>query len=114
MSTPDMRATWSSFSLTPDPRTSALALLVARILADDDDPPVPADHFALLTHRLDAGSNLHVVVLVLYCSVSSPARSRTAGLARTAGPAWSARPPPPSSWAPTDAGPPIPRRRMLG
>ena len=41
-------------------RASALALLVARVFADDDDPPVPADHLALLTHRLDAGSNLHV------------------------------------------------------
>ena len=45
---------------------SALPLLVAGVVADDDDTPVPADHFALLTHRLDAGSNLHVVVLVSY------------------------------------------------
>src|ERR1700722_9894177 len=43
---------------------------MARVLADDDDPPVPADHFALLTHRLDAGSNLHVLVLLWYSSVS--------------------------------------------
>src|SRR5664279_6427640 len=68
MSTPEMRATCSSFSRTPDPLPSTLALLVARVLADDDDLPVPADHFALFTHRLDARSNLHVLVLVSYCS----------------------------------------------
>ena len=44
---------------------SALALLVARVGADDPDPPVPADHLALLTHRLHTRSNLHV------CSFSS-------------------------------------------
>ena len=43
---------------------------MARVLADHDDPPVPADHFALLTHRLDARSNLHVLVLLCYGSVS--------------------------------------------
>ena len=53
----------ASFSLTPGPRASALPLLVARVLADHDDPPVPADHFALFTHRLDTRSNLHCSVL---------------------------------------------------
>src|SRR5664280_1490242 len=71
MSTPEMRATCSSFSRTPDPLPSTLALLVARVLADDDDLPVPADHFALFTHRLDARSNLHVLVLVSYCSLDT-------------------------------------------
>jgi hypothetical protein len=54
----------SFFFSDPGPRALALPLLVAGVLADDDDPPVTADHFALLTHRLDAGSNLHVSVLV--------------------------------------------------
>jgi len=59
-----MRATCASFSLTPGPVASTLALLVARVFADDEDPPVATDHFALLTHRLDARSDLHVLFLV--------------------------------------------------
>src|SRR3954454_19459800 len=39
--------------------SSALALLVARVLADHHDATVPADHLALLAHLLDAGSDLH-------------------------------------------------------
>jgi hypothetical protein len=37
----------------------ALALLVARVGADDLHAAMPADHLALLTDSLDAGSNLH-------------------------------------------------------
>src|SRR5215218_1282245 len=36
-----------------------LALLVSRVLADDEDPPVAADDLALLAHRLDRRSYLH-------------------------------------------------------
>src|SRR5512142_3420892 len=38
---------------------SALALLVAEVLADDHDPPVPTDHLALVTDLLDARLDLH-------------------------------------------------------
>jgi hypothetical protein len=38
----------------------ALALLVARVLADDHDPAVPADHPALVADPLDARLDLHV------------------------------------------------------
>jgi len=41
---------------------SALALLVAQVLADHHDPPVATDHLALLAHRLDAGLDLHGVL----------------------------------------------------
>jgi hypothetical protein len=51
MSMPAMRA-----MLLP---SSALALLVPRVLADDHDATVPADDLALLAHLLDAGSDLH-------------------------------------------------------
>src|SRR5947209_1299100 len=37
----------------------ALALLVAQVLADHHDPPVPADHLALVTDLLDARLDLH-------------------------------------------------------
>jgi hypothetical protein len=37
----------------------ALALLVARVLADDLHTPMAADHLALLTDLLDARSDLH-------------------------------------------------------
>src|SRR5215213_5948445 len=46
MSTPAMRA------------TSALPLLVARVLADDLHAPVAADDLALVAHALDAGTDL--------------------------------------------------------
>ncbi len=39
--------------------SSALPLLVAGVLTDDLDAPVPTDHTALLAHRLDARSDLH-------------------------------------------------------
>jgi hypothetical protein len=38
---------------------SALSLLVAGVLADHHDAPVPADDLALLAHLLDAGAHLH-------------------------------------------------------
>ena len=38
---------------------SALALLVAQVLADHHDPAVTADHLALVTDLLDAGLDLH-------------------------------------------------------
>src|ERR687893_30350 len=40
---------------------SALTLLVAGVAADHQDPPVTADHLALVTDLLDARLNLHVV-----------------------------------------------------
>src|SRR4051794_21822418 len=36
-----------------------LPLLVSRVLADDENPPVAADDLALLAHRLDRRSYLH-------------------------------------------------------
>src|ERR671931_1766481 len=49
--------------LTPAMRAMvlSLSLLVARVRADDQHVPVPADHTALLTHGTDAGSDLHEV-----------------------------------------------------
>src|SRR5687768_9182132 len=38
---------------------SALALLVARVVAVDHDAAVATDHLALVTDLLDAGSDLH-------------------------------------------------------
>src|SRR3954470_11954678 len=38
----------------------ALPLLVIRVLADDEHPSVPTDDLALLAHRLDRRSYLHV------------------------------------------------------
>src|SRR5688572_9114917 len=56
MLTPAMRAisSYNSFGL------SALALLVTRVLADDQHHPTAADDLALLAHGLDRGSYLHV------------------------------------------------------
>src|SRR5882757_2629034 len=39
--------------------TSALALLVAQVVADDHDPAVTADHLALVADLLDARLDLH-------------------------------------------------------
>src|SRR5688572_15224903 len=50
MSTPAIRATSEYLPLS---------LLVSRVLADDEDPPVTADDLALLAHRLDRRSYLH-------------------------------------------------------
>src|SRR3712207_2439720 len=41
-------------------RPLPLPLLVTGVLADDEHPPVAADDLALLAHRLDRGSYLHV------------------------------------------------------
>ena len=44
----------------------ALALLVARVvLADDHDVAIAADDAAVLAHGLDAGGDLHFVLLSL-------------------------------------------------
>src|SRR5690349_24386494 len=40
-------------------RASALALLVAQVVADDHDPTVTADHLALVADLLDARLDLH-------------------------------------------------------
>ena len=47
--------------LTSKRRASALALLVAQVLADHLDATVPADHLALVADLLDAGLDLHRV-----------------------------------------------------
>src|SRR6476620_7475207 len=57
MSIPAMRAI--SVPVVPSWVPSALALLVARVVADHHDATVPADDLALLAHLLDAGTNLH-------------------------------------------------------
>ncbi|VXB11047.1 hypothetical protein ARTHRO8AJ_120058 [Arthrobacter sp. 8AJ] len=44
-------------------RKLALALLVARVLADHHDPAITADHFALFADLLDARLDLHGVPL---------------------------------------------------
>src|SRR5215210_3377573 len=41
-------------------RPLPLPLLVTGVLADHEHPPVAADDLALLAHRLDRGSYLHV------------------------------------------------------
>src|SRR4051794_11649039 len=46
---------------------SALALLVAQVLADDHDPAVPADHLALVADGLDARLDLHGCLLLDGC-----------------------------------------------
>src|SRR3954470_17307895 len=51
---------------------SALALLVAEVLADHHDPPVTADHLALVADLLDARVDLHVVDPVLDCAPEVP------------------------------------------
>jgi len=48
---------------------SALPLLVARIGADHHDPPMPADHPALVANGLDARVHLHGSSILLCCSV---------------------------------------------
>src|SRR5579875_423937 len=40
-------------------RCLALPLLVARVGADDQHPPVTADHLAVLADRFDAGTDFH-------------------------------------------------------
>lgn len=47
----------------------ALTLLVAWICADHHDPPVTADHLALLADRLHARVNLHGVSFAVAVSV---------------------------------------------
>jgi len=57
----------------------ALTLLVARIGADDHDPPMPADHPALVADRLYARVHLHGCSILLGSSetrASARLRSR--------------------------------------
>src|SRR5947209_7139831 len=54
-----------SSSLPSPPGMSALALLVAHVLADHHDPPVPTDHLALVADLLDARLDLHGSYLLL-------------------------------------------------
>src|SRR5580765_1186230 len=77
-STPAIRATAPLASLT-------LPLLVARVRADHHDPPVPADHLALLAHLLDRRSDPHRQSRSLVVGAATgtgrrsvPARGRTA------------------------------------
>jgi hypothetical protein len=53
----------------------ALALLVARFLADHPDHAFSTDHFALPANRFDAGSNVHVRLLDRHPGGSRPAVS---------------------------------------
>src|SRR5215469_10187980 len=54
--------------LIPEIRAiSTLPLLVARIRADHEDPPVPADDLALLAHRFDRGSYFHARIALVAC-----------------------------------------------
>src|SRR5664280_48916 len=48
----------------------ALALLVTRVLTDHADVTGPANDFALLTHGLDAGANLHVFSFSTFWNLS--------------------------------------------
>src|SRR4051794_19361133 len=52
MSTPRIRGMFPSPPLT-------LPLLVARVAANNVQPPVPPDQFAVLTNAFDAGANFH-------------------------------------------------------
>src|SRR5262245_48461976 len=61
MSTPAIRA----MNELPLPLLLTLALLVARVLADDAHRAVAADHLALLTHLLDRRTDLHVILWLL-------------------------------------------------
>src|ERR1700751_1492192 len=61
--------------LIPEIRAiSTLPLLVARIRADHEDPPVSADDLALLTHRLDRRSYFHVSSLSGSIAIVATAR----------------------------------------
>src|SRR4051794_41760958 len=77
-----------------------LPLLVSRVLADDENPPVAADDLALLAHRLDRRSYLHgpfrlmiqTWALATVAGPPTPPRDRTVRPARNrSGPR--ARPP---------------------
>jgi hypothetical protein len=54
---------WVSNPGFPDEGKLALALLVARVLADHHDPAITADHFALFADLLDARLDLHGIPL---------------------------------------------------
>ena len=56
-------------------RASALALLVARVLADDHDPTVTADHPALVADLLDARLDLHGIEVLRVSATTPPKRN---------------------------------------
>ena len=51
---------------------SALTLFVAQVLADHHDPPMTADHFALVADLLDARMNLHLPAVFIGLFVTDP------------------------------------------
>ena len=59
----------------PVDRASALALLVARVLADDHDPTVTADHPALVADLLDARLDLHGIEVLRVSATTPPKRN---------------------------------------
>src|SRR4051794_2590626 len=61
----DHREVFSCPAREPSRCGSALALLVARVLADHHDAAVATDHLALVTDRLDARVDLHVSPFLL-------------------------------------------------
>src|SRR3546814_12748385 len=64
---------------------SALALLVARVLADDHDSAVATDHLALVTHLADARLDLHEDgPFTLFSAVTCRGRRSGPECARTA------------------------------
>src|SRR3954451_18524157 len=68
-------------TLTPEIRAMMylpLPLLVALVRADDEDPPVAADDLALLAHRLDRRSDLHVSFRAWSAGVALAAVAATA------------------------------------
>src|SRR6478609_2656372 len=72
MSTPEMRAIELLSS-------SALALLVTRVLADHAHAAVAADDLALLTDLLDTGSDLHRGPVALLVAVRDPTPGEVVG-----------------------------------
>src|SRR4051812_17666782 len=59
-----------------------LSLLVSRVLADDENPPVAADDLALLAHRLDRRSYLHGPFRLMIQTWALAAGTATATLRR--------------------------------
>src|SRR3954447_5650772 len=72
--------------LTPAMRAKAsflpLSLLVSRVLADDENPPVAADDLALLAHRLHRRSYLHGPFRLMIQTWALAAGAATATLRR--------------------------------
>src|SRR5699024_4471433 len=64
------------------PGMSALALLVAKVVADDHDATVPADHLAVVADLLDAGLDLHACSSFIVARPPVPPWSRRFGRRR--------------------------------